>query len=100
MEGELIVIIQIIGFATTGGLIGEAGRTINSGYNLDKYFLANSIAGGFLAFLIGWLLYRYTQDRTLASIIAGAISYQDEKRINKLVRKFLLEFLKGGGKDD
>ena len=100
MEGEAIIIIQLIGFATSGGLIGEAYRTINSGYTLDRYFIVNSIAGGFLAFLLAWGYYNMTGNRGIASVLAGIISYQDEKKINKLARKFISDWAKGGSGDE
>lgn len=94
------MIIQLVGFATTGGLIGEAYRSVHGGHSINRYFIVNSLASGFLAFLLSWGFYMYTGNRGLASVIAGIVSFQDEKKISQIARSTVLYWLKGGYEDD
>lgn len=92
----MVVIMQLIGFAATGALIGEAYRSVHGGHSINKYFIVNTLAGGFLSFLLAWGFYMYSGNKGIASIIAGVLSFQDEKKISKLAHNTVLYWLKGG----
>lgn len=100
VEPETLILLQIAGFATTGGLIGEAYRSVHAGYDINKYFIVNSLASGFLAFLLAWGFYSYTGNKNIATVIAGILSFQDEKRVSAIARNTLLNWLKGAPDED
>ena len=100
MEPETLILLQIAGFATTGGLIGEAYRSVHAGYDINKFFVVNSLASGFLAFLLAWGFYSYTANKNIATVIAGILAFQDEKKVSSIARNTVLHWLKGAPKDD
>lgn len=100
LEYGTIVAIQIIGFAATGSLIGEAYRAVHSGYTLNRYFIVNSLASGFMAFMMAWGFYSFAGNRVVALAIAGLLGYQDEKKISQIMKKIVLHWLRGGFEDN
>jgi len=58
ISSDAIFVLQLLGFIGVGGFIGEFYRTIYAGYSINRYFIANFLAGGFLSFLVAYSFYR------------------------------------------
>jgi hypothetical protein len=100
MSLQIIFWAQLIGITGIGGFVGEYLRAAQTGNEINRLFWANFFAGSFLSVLIGWSFFHLTEQKVWSFILAGFVSYQDEKQAVKFLRGFLNYALKGGEKDD
>lgn len=100
MEAEMIFWAQLVGITGLGGFIGEYSRACQSNVSIDRLFWSNFFAGSFVSLLIGWGLFHMTQQKVWSFIIAGFMSYQDERQATKFLKNLIQFALKGGVDDD
>ena len=95
LNGSYLFIFQLLGIIGVGGFIGEFYRITYSGGSIDRIFIANYLAGSFLAFMVSYGIYLLINNKHLSLVLAGILAYQDEKYLTKISRKFLEDFIKG-----
>lgn len=94
MTPEVIFLIQAVGVVGIGAFIGEFHRSATSAVNVSpKIFIANFLAGSFLALIVSYLMYHYTKNRPISLVTGAFLAYQDEKFLKNLVRTFLKQLL-------
>ena len=77
--------IQLLGAVCAGGFIGEFYRTSSSPVSL-RIFIAHFMAGSFLSFLVAYIFYNSSKNKTISLAMGGFLSYQDEKFINRVAK--------------
>lgn len=85
---EIVFLAQLLGVVSVGGLIGEfyRGSVIGGPVNF-RMFVASVMAGSFLAFLISTAFYYFIyNNRIMAFLVGGFISYQDERYIRRFIK--------------
>ena len=97
---DTLFVLQLLGFIGAGGFIGEFYRTTYSGSIIGKHFIANFLAGSFLAFMLSFGFYLISNNRNLSLILGGLLSYQDEKHLSRVAKRFANQLLKGDRSDE
>lgn len=102
MNLETLYLLQLLGAVAVGGFVGEFFRTSQSSATSIRIFIANFLAGSFVSFLMGYVIYIATRQRQISIIIGALISYQDEQFIARLARNMIRHWINGGveGDDD
>ena len=93
ISSDAIFVLQLLGFIGVGGFIEEFYRTIYAGYSINRYFIANFLAGGFLSFLVAYSFYQVTGNKTMTHILGALLAYQDEKYLNTMGKDLLKRIL-------
>ena len=89
--------VQLAGCVGFGAFVGEFYRTVGTEYFSLKVFMANFLAGAFLAFLVSYIFYIISKQETLTMLLGALLAYQDEKFISRIVRRLTRELITGGG---
>ena len=97
MNEQQIFLLQLLGSAMIGSLIGEYYRTtFNDTYNVHG-FVGNVLASMFISILVAYLFYYRTQNIPFTLIIAAGLSFQEVDFVSSTLRKLLDHWLPGGG---
>jgi hypothetical protein len=99
MDLETLYLLQLLGAVAVGGFVGEFFRTSQSSTVTFRIFIANFLAGSFVSFLMGYVVYLATKQRQISILIAALISYQDEDFIARLARTMIRHWIGGGVED-
>lgn len=91
MNTHTMFLIQLAGAVGVGGFIGELYRTATNESINARIFISNFLAGAFLSFMLGYLLYLAIDNRPFPIAIGALLSYQDERFLKKLVRRMVAE---------
>ena len=96
MDLQTLYLLQLLGAVSIGGFVGEFFRTSQNTVVSTRLFLANFLAGVFVSFLMGYVIYLSTNQRQISILIAALISYQDEKFISRLARRMIANWIDEG----
>lgn len=86
--------LQLIAAVASGAFIGEYYRLAISKGNFGRLFMAKVLAGSFLAWLIGYLCYHFTKNKSVSFVVAALLAYQEEDYASKITRQILRNLLK------
>ena len=96
MSEEAVFITQALGVIGIGSLVGELQRSHLAGTLSWGAVLINSLSGAFLAFIIAYAAYSYSQSRAFSLVLGGLLAYQDEQYLARLSRNLIKEYLQNG----
>ena len=94
--------VQLAGCVGFGAFVGEFYRSstsVSEVYSL-KIFMANFMAGAFLAFLVAYIFYLVVRQEEYTLVLGALIAYQDEKFISRIVRRLTRELIGRDGGDN
>ena len=86
--------LQLVAAVASGAFIGEYYRLAVAKGRLGRLFVAKILAGGFLAWLIGYFIYSMSANKPVSFIVAALLSYQEEDFISKVSRQLIQNMLK------
>ena len=93
-----LFVVQLAGCVGFGAFIGEFHRTAYADVFSFKIFLANFLAGGFLAFVVAYIFYLISKQEEMTMLLGALLAYQDESFISRVVRLAIREVMGVGGR--
>ncbi len=100
MEPNTLYLLQLLGAVSVGGFVGEFFRASQNTNISARIFIANFLAGSFQSFLLAYSIYLVTNQKQISLILGALISYQPEKFISRMARKFISNWLNEGVKKE
>ena len=90
MGSELLFVLQALGVAVIGALIGECRRSTEAGWQEPWYvYVIDMVTSVFLAVLLAYWGYSTFFDRPAALVVSGLLSFQGAEFLIGLSRRLL-----------